>query len=278
MSSSQFFSCKVNMEKPFHIYNSKKFAKQPFLIIKSDSEIHPSNSQSNGLLVEEEGYNQDFSRKPPFSTSNNVLPLLQPPVNQYQAHMKPISDPAYLQSLTLQLSLLKQQNQNKYFVNYNGNSSSNLSNNEQNYGFNQFPGNFMFQEKEKILSSLTIPDSVVRKMSSNAINTKFIDKPNKNYKVISKSPELRKSFLRKNSKKDGNLSMDDNKSIDGFLSDAEESKENRPIFDLKHLPSPSSGKLINYDDLTIYKENDECLELEDEDDCKKSYASKDFPV
>jgi len=227
--------------------------------------------------MDEETYNPEVCRKT-FAASNAILPIIQNPINPYPTQVKQIPDPNYLQNFTLQLSLLKQQNQNKYFINYNGNgnSTSNIIN-DSNYGFNQYPGNFMFQEKEKLLSNLALPDSVVRKMSCSAINTKFLDKSSKNYKNISKSPDLRKEYFRKNSKKDGNLSMDDNKSIDGFLSDDEERKENKPIFDLKHLPSPSSGKIINYDELKIYNEDDECLELDEEDE-KKSYVSKDFQV
>ena len=73
--------------------------------------------------------------------------------------------------------------------------------------------------------------------------------------------------------------MDDNKSIDGFLSDEESKENNKPIYDVKHLPSPNSRKIINYDDLKIYNEDDECLELEEQpEDEMKSNTSKDFQL
>ena len=282
MSSSSLFSCKVNPQKPFHIYDAKKFAKQPFLIIHAEPEPRPVNSIPNGFIMEEPNYNlnADPSSKPYGNLNNGMMMQnqIQNQISSFPTQIKQISDPQYLQNFTMQLNLLKQQNTNKYFINYNGNSSSNMQNMgpDQNYGYSQYSGGFGFPDREKILSNLALPESVLRKMSSNTINTKFIDKTSRDYNNISKSPDLRKSY-HKNSKKDGNLSMDDNKSIDGFLSD-EETKENKPIFDVKHLPSPSSGKIINYDELKIYNEDDECLELEDEEDDRKSYASKDFQV
>ena len=275
MAYSPLFTCKINPQKPFHIYDSKKFSKQPFLIVHPETETLPPNPISHGFSLDDDHMNTDDYATKFYSTSAiNTIPsngFLNCPLQ-----IKQIPEASYLQNLTLQFSLLKQQNPNKYFINCNGNSSSNLGNDPNLLPFNQYAGNFFFQEKEKMISNLTIPENVLKKMSSNCQNnSKLLEKTSRNYKNVSKSPDFRKGFLRKNSKKEGNLSMDDNKSIDDFLSDEEE-KENKPIFDLKHLPSPNSRKIINYDDLKIYNEEDECLELEDERNSVKSYTSKDF--
>ena len=194
MATYPLFTAKINPQKPFNIYNQKKFNKQPFLIVRTEIETI-ANGASNFSL--------DSEQKPEkyYSTSGNSTALPQS-VPSYPTQIKSIPEASYLQSLTLQLSLLKQQqNPNKYFVNCNG--PNNSSNPEANFAFNQYTngGSYFLQDKDKLLNNLTLPEAVLRKMSSNNV-TRFIEKTNKNYKNISKSPDLRK-ITRKNTN-DGN--------------------------------------------------------------------------
>lgn len=246
MSSTNLFTSKINLKHPFHVYNSKKFSQKPFLI------LHPDDPQQNLPLP-----SSDLNSKENKPSEN--IPLIKP--NNLLPEAK------LLQKVTLQMALMKQQNlNNKYFLNYNLSNIPNPSS-EQNYPFNPYQTSFYYPEREKILTNLSIPETVLRKMYSNT--TKFFEKTHKNYKNISKSPDFRKNYERKDLRK---LSFNER---DKSFMEGEEEKENKPIFDLKHLPSPNSRTIINYDELKIYNEEDECLEL-DEEKSMKSFVSKEF--
>lgn len=242
-SFSAYFSAKINPQQPFHVYNGPKFSKQPFKILR------------------EEPLSRDFPQQ-----------IAEKPAFSQETLVKAMPEPRDFQKIALQLSFLKQQsaNSSKYctFATFPATFAGN------ELGFSCFS-----QEREKFLSNLALPDTVLRKMSGNALNNaRFFDKTNRNYKSpVSKSPELR-AFARKTSRKDANLSADGGISQEDALSE-EESKENRPIFDKNHLPSPNSRKIINYDDLKMYNQKDECIEFEEKDNISaKSFASKAFDV
>lgn len=248
------FPSKINLQQPFHVYNSPKFSKQPFKILRPEALSRESVDET--------------AKKPAISLENAL---------------KPLPEPRDFQKIALQLSFLKQQsvNSNKYFAT-SGNFATfptNFANSSANFPSAELSFPYFAQEREKFLNNLALPDTVLRKMSGNALtNSRFFEKTNRNYKSpVSKSPELR-GFSRKMSRKDANLSVDGGISEDEAGSE-EESKENRPIFDKNHLPSPNSRKIINYDELKMYNQKDECIEFEEKDNISvKSFVSKGFDV
>lgn len=149
-------------------------------------------------------------------------------------------DLTHFQNLAWKLTMLKQQSQNNYFT-----------------GFVQGPSDF---DREELLNSLRIPDPVLKRIGS--VNKK-LDKKG----VISKSPGL---YERKKSW-GLNHSFDETE---------DKEKADKPICDLKHLPSPNSRKIINYDELKIYNVNDECLEeeIKSSEGTVKSFASPEYNI